>query len=245
MKKSIFLLILTAGLAWISFAQDPGAADPTQASVANPRLRWVVLDRFEDDGFWKVSMPRDHGFASLRRFEGSPITDDGFYPSWDQAFAYEEQLEINEKDDFVLGVKLEYLRRAVTHFRLIPTRPIPVPGITKQISAFVVGRNMRHRMYVVVQDFFGNQAKLYMDELKHSGWNLLTASIIADPRNPHLIQKDPNYSDREGIFIVEFLVELDPFTTYGSYYFYIDKLFAQTDLFAVDVRDNDDMPDFW
>jgi hypothetical protein len=245
MKKSIVLSIITILVSVGLFAQDPGATDPTQSSVANPRLKWIVLDRFEDDGFWQADMPRDHGFATLRRFEGSPITDDGFYPAWDSAVAYEEQIGVTEQDNFVLGVKLEYLRRAVTQFSIKPSRPIPIPGITKQIAAFVVGRNIKHRMYVIVQDFFGNRAKLFMDELKHSGWNMLTASIISDPRNPHLMQKDPHYSDREGIFITEFIVELDPLETYGSYYFYIDKLFAQTDLFAVDARDEDDMPDFW
>jgi hypothetical protein len=72
-----------------------------------------------------------------------------------------QQINVSEQDKFVLGVKLEYLRRAVTHFSLKPSRPIPIPGITKQIAAFVVGRNIKHRMYVIVQDFFGNRAKLY------------------------------------------------------------------------------------
>jgi hypothetical protein len=129
----------------------------------------------------------------------------------------------------VLGVKLEYLRRAVTQFS---HKAHAGPSLFQELLSRLPRLWLEGTSSTVCTLSFRISLAIgpssIMDELKHSGWNMLTASIISDPRNPHLMQKDPALlADREGIFITEFLIEFDPLETYGSYYFYIDKLFAR------------------
>lgn len=234
-------LTLLAGLN----AQATSAPAPTaQSEVGTPQPEYVGVDkaqqelkeisisRFEDDGFWLGSMPRDDGFISLRRFEGSPIDKK---PIEDEVAA-----GIKEDDKYVLGGKIEHLKRAVTYFKVLPIRPLAIPGITKTISLWVVGRNVKHQLYVIINDQFGNRAKVPLGDMAFSGWKKLTAAVP-----PNIRQADPRYNNKQGIMITEFLIETDPAETYGSYYFYMDDLRVVTDLFAEKNRDADDMVDFW
>ncbi len=195
---------------------------------AQQDLREVSVDKFEDDGFWQAKMPPDDGLIFLRRFEGAPA-DRKPIPG-----------DVKESDKYVLGVKVEFLHRAVTNAEIIPIRPIPIPGITKTVSIWVVGRNVNNQLYLIVTDHFGNLAKIYMGSLAFTGWKKLTAAIP-----PNIRQTDPRYNDRQGITVQELQIEFDPAQTYGSYYIYFDDLTAVVDLFAENNRDPDDMSDAW
>lgn len=212
--------------------QDVGAADPSLIGVdkAQQELKEISISKFEDDGFWKGEMMRDDGFITLRRFEGSPADK--------KPIAGETQAQLAEQDKYVLGAKIEHLHRAVTSFSISPTAPLPIPGITKTISVWVVGRNVKHQLYVLIADHFGNRAKIPLGDLAFSGWKKLTAAIP-----PNIKQSDPRYVGKSGISIESFLVETDPAETYGSYYIYFDDLRAVTDLFSENNRDADDMVD--
>jgi hypothetical protein len=212
--------------------QDIGSADPSLIGVdkAQQELKEISISKFEDDGFWAGSMMRDDGFISLRRFEGSPAEK--------KPLEGETAAQLAETDKYVLGAKIEHLHRAVTSFSISPTAPLPVPGITKTISVWVVGRNVKHQLYVILDDQFGNRAKVPMGDLAFTGWKKLTAAIP-----PNIKQVDPRYVSKTGISIRSFLIETDPAETFGSYYIYFDDLRAVTDLFTENNRDADDMVD--
>lgn len=248
MKRTTLLLAVAAFAASAAFAQSAaapagqvaatgttqgvGAADPQLIGVdkAQQELKEISVSKFEDDGFWTGQMMRDDGYITLRRFEGSPADK--------KPIAGETASQVTENDKFVLGAKVEHLHRAVTSFSVVPTQPLPIPGITKTISIWVVGRNVKHQLYVILDDQFGNRAKVPMGDLAFTGWKKLTAAIP-----PNIKQTDPRYVGKVGVSIRELLVETDPAETYGSYYIYFDDLRAVTDLFTENNRDADDMVD--
>ena len=215
-----------------SATQNAGAADPQLIGVdkAQQELKEISISKFEDDGFWVGKMMRDDGYISLRRFEGSPADK--------KPIEGETTAQLAENDKYVLGAKIEHTHRAVTSFTIEPTQPLPIPGITKTISVWVVGRNVKHQLYVLLDDNFGNRAKVPLGDLAFTGWKKLTAAIP-----PNIKQTDPRYPSKTGISIRAFQVETDPAETYGSYYIYFDDLRAVTDLFTENNRDADDMVD--
>lgn len=250
MKRSILVLaaLLAASGAFAQTAQtapaaapaptastDPstvGEADPMLigADKANPQLKEVSINKFEDDGFWSGYMSRDDGFITLRKFEGGPNAK--------QPIQGEKDAQITEPDKYVLGAKIEHLHRAVTSFTISPTRPISMPGIVKTISVWVVGRNVPHQLYAIVNDQYGNTAKIPMGSLAFTGWKKLTGVVP-----PNVKQMNPRYEGRTGLTLQSFLIETNPDDTYGSYYIYFDDLRVVTDLFIENKRDPDDMND--
>ncbi|ULQ60178.1 flagellar filament outer layer protein FlaA [Brucepastera parasyntrophica] len=244
MKKIVFsaALILFASMVFAqqtSETMNVDAANPAYIGVdsAQQVLKEVSVDKFEYEGSWTAYMSPDDGIIAARLFDGSP--------SGKQPIPDEEGMNI--PDDKVLGVKVDYLRRSYSSFTVTSVKPLPVEGITKTVSVWVVGRNFNHTLKLLLQDYWGTRFELYMGKLNHSGWKLMTVAI--PPQNPDgkngIVQKDYHYSTRLGLKIVGFKIECDPEDAYGSYYMYFDDLRAVSDLYEIDTRDPDDMYDNW
>jgi len=231
MKRALILAILVMSAA-VLFAQQDANPENLGRDTAQQQLQEVSISKFEDSGFWRVYMPIDQGLIESRRFEGSPNDK--------QPLPEEEALGIATPDDYVLGVKASFFRRGNAALYIQPIRPLQVPGITKTISMWVVGRNFNHRLNVVVADYFGNVNVLDMGKLNFSGWKRMTVAVP-----PSIVQRDYHYNDRMGLQIMGFIIEPDLMETYGTYYVYFDDLRAYTDLFAEESRDPDDMVDSW
>ena len=229
-RIALLLTILVASTGLL-FAQVDTSADIGQ-DQAQQLLQEVSISKFEDAGFWQVYMPIDQGVVESRRFEGAPALK--------EPLPEEEELGIAEPDDYVLGVKASFFRRGDAQIYVQPLRPLQVPGITKTISVWVVGRNFNHLLNVVVADYFGNVNILPMGTLNFTGWKQMTVAVP-----PSIVQQDYHYSDRMGLQILGFLIEPDMMEAYGTYYIYFDDLRAYTDLFADEYRDADDMIDSW
>ncbi len=233
MKRLVIAYIVLLLLAGSIFAQ---ATEPVPSQIgvdsAQQALQEVSVSKFEDPGFWSVSIPLDDGFASHRRFEGGPLLK--------EPIEAEVEAGIEEPDEFVLGVRVDFLRRGNTTISIAPVRPLQVPGITKTISVWVVGRNFNHRLNVVVEDFFGRRSTLPMGTLNFSGWKRLTVAVP-----PTVEQRNPHYNNQQGIQIVGFTIEPNMLEAIGTYYVYLDDLRVWTDLFSEDNRDPDDMDDGW
>jgi hypothetical protein len=222
------------------FAQDAGTGNPPAAGNPDPNatgvdtaqqnLKEISVEKFEHDGYWRSYMSYDDGYISSRLFEGNPAGK--------QAIPEEEGLNI--PDRYVLGARIDFLRRGYSTFILTPEHPISVEGITKTLSIWVAGRNYNHELKIMLQDFFGRPFELSMGKLNFQGWKQL---IVAVP--PYIVQRDYHYSNHLGIKIVGLKVECDPADTSGVYYVYFDDLRAVTDLFAENTRDPDDMEDAW
>lgn len=205
---------------------------PRSVLIRPQKLKEVSVSKFEDAGFWYSAMSMDDGIATLRRFQGSPKDK--------EPIPGEEEAGIEEQDAYVLGLKIQYFSRGPKVFGIFPVRPLPVEGVTKTISVWVVGRNFNHVLKVILEDSFGNNAEITMGKLNFSGWRKLTVAVP-----PSLKQRDYHYSNRLGVKVKGFMVETDPAESYGTYYIYFDDMRAVTDLFAEEDRDEDDMVDSW
>ncbi len=233
------MLIAVAVVPMVVVAQSAtpaavGEPNPTEIGVdtAQQKLKEVSISKFEDAGFWSASMSKDEGLVTLRRLAGSPIDK--------EPLEAEAQAGITEDDSNVLGIKVEYFKRGNSQFTLTPVRPMPVEGICKTVSVWVVGRNSPHVLKMLLSDHFGNRAEVTMGKLNFTGWKKLTVAIPTS-----IVQRDYHYNNKMGIKIEGFTIDCDPKEAYGSYYIYFDDLRATTDLFAEEHRDIDDMQDNW
>jgi hypothetical protein len=238
--KRYIVLALVFSLAGLVFAQNEvGSPDAERLGIdaAQQKLKEVSVDKFEHDGYWRSQMSPDEGFVTSRLFEGAPA---GKEPLED-----EQNLDIPDK--YVLGTRVDFIRRGHTSFTIYPLHPIPIEGITKTLSIWVVGRNYNHVLNVLIQDFFGNKYELYIGKLNFQGWKRLTVAVPpqAEDGRHGIVQRNYNYNNQMGIKIIGFRVDCDPMEAFGSYYVYFDDLRAVTDLFAEDNRDPDDMVDAW
>ncbi len=235
-KTTITTLLLLIVAVSLSYGQLTGIGEPNAEEIgvdtAQQNLREISVTKFEDAGFWYSTMPRDQGVTTLRRLPGGPLDK--------EPLVGEQEVGITEVDQYVLGMKVQYYKRGLNTFSLYPVRPLPVEGITKTLSVWVVGRNMKHVLKLVIEDFFGNRAELTMGTLNFSGWRKLTVAVP-----PSVKQRDFHYNDRMGIKVIGFIIETDPLEAFGTYYIYFDDMRAWTDLFAQESRDPDDMADVW
>ena len=239
MKKLLFVFAITfAGL--FAFAQNSAIDEPNPETIGNDSamlaLQEISLDKFEREGSWSVHMSSDYGVISSRLFEGSPAMK--------EPLAGEENSE--ESDTHVLGVKVEFFKRGVNSFYITSQRPLPIEGITKTISVWVAGRNQDHDIYVLVQDYFGHNYELYLGNLGFSGWKQMTLAVPPSPDGEHgIVQSSAYYGDKPGLRILGFRIDCNPMLARGTYYIYFDDLRAITDLFELQNRDEDDLPDNW
>jgi hypothetical protein len=242
MKKFLiiaFILLVGSFL----YAQTPereiGGQDPERLGIesAQQMLREISVDKFEHDGFWRSTMSTDEGYTTTRLFNGSPAGKEPI----------PEEEGLNLTDKFVLGTRVDFLRRGYNTFTIYPTRPIPIEGITKTVSVWVAGRNYNHELVLLVEDFFGRYYEFYMGKLNFMGWKRMTVTIPpqADDGLSGVVQRNYHYNNHMGIKVIGFRIDCDPMEAYGSYYIYFDDLRAVTDLFSEYNRDPDDMVDGW
>jgi hypothetical protein len=240
MKKLIIATVLAVAACGMMFAQNSNIDEPNPENVGNDSameaLREVSVDKFEREGSWKVHMSPDYGVITARLFDGSPAMKEPL----------EEDKDKTGEDVQVLGVKVEFFKRGVNSFYVMSERPLPIEGVTKTISLWVCGRNQDHDLYILVQDYFGNNFELYMGNLGFSGWKKLTAVVPPSYDGVHgIVQHSAYYGDRPGLRIIGFKVDCDPMLARGSYYMYFDDLRAVTDLYDMQNHDEDDMADNW
>lgn len=234
MKKSFLIVGLVFLLPTLLMAQDAEgiAAERLGKDQAQQELVEVSVSKFEDVAFWDSSMMLDDGIVTIRRFEGSPMEK--------QPIPGEESSNIQETDRYVLGSKVVFFQRGESSLSIFPVRPIPIEGITKTISVWVVGRNYNHVLKVIVADYFNQPREITMGKLNFMGWKQLTAAIP-----PRIIQDEFHFTSDRGLKLLGLKIEFDLMESYGTYYAYFDGLRAVTDLFAETYRDPDDMADGW
>jgi hypothetical protein len=251
MKKIILIALIILITGFVHAQQQPrdiGEPSPELIGIesAQQQLKEVSVDKFEHDGFWRSSMSSDDGYVTSRLFEGNPPAyDPDRNPGGKRQIPEEEGLNLQDK--FVLGTRVDFLRRGHSYFTIYPTRPIPIEGITKTISVWVAGRNFNHRLYILIQDFFGRNYEFFMGRLNFMGWQKMTVAIPPQGEDgiSGVVQRNYHYHNQMGIKIMGFRIDCDPLEARGSYYIYFDDLRAFTDLFSENNRDPDDMIDGW
>ena len=242
MKKLHFALLVVAFVAAGTVcAQSASLSDPDASAIGNDSakqaLKEVSVDRFEREGFWNVHISPDYGVMAGRLFQSNG------------ALAKEELKDDQNKqieDDHVFGVNVEFFRRGVNSFYITAERPIPIEGVTKTVSVWVCGRNMAHNIWLLVQDYNGNDFEIWLGSLEFSGWKKLTTAIPPSPDGEHgIIQQSAYHGDKPGLRIIGFRVDCNPMEARGSFYMYLDDLRAVTDLYDMQNKDDDDMMDNW
>ena len=236
--KKLLSAVLAFAVAGFVFAQNSDLSEPDPTVIGNDSakqaLREISIDKFEIEGSWNAHISPDFGVISSRLFDGSP--------SMKEPLKGEEEAE----DSKVLGVKVEFFRRGVNSFFVRSARPIPIEGVTKTVSVWVAGRNMDHEMYLLVQDYFGNNFELYMGSLGFSGWKKMTVAVPPTPDGEHGIIQQSGYNGvKPGLRILGFRIDCNPMLARGQYYIYFDDLRAVTDLYDLENRDEDDINDDW
>jgi hypothetical protein len=242
--KKFFITALFLFITGFLFAQQQqrelGTPDPDRLGIesAQQQLKEISVDKFEHDGFWRSSMSTDEGYVTTRLFSSVG-------PAGKQAIPEEDGMSI--PDRYVLGTRVDFLRRGYNTFTIYPSRPIPIEGITKTVSLWVAGRNFNHELILLIQDFFGRNYEFYMGKLNFMGWRRLTVAIPpqAEDGFSGVVQRNYHYNNQMGIKIMGFRIVCDPMEAYGNYYVYFDDLRAVTDLFSENNRDPDDMADGW
>ncbi|WGK68316.1 flagellar filament outer layer protein FlaA [Candidatus Haliotispira prima] len=235
---SFLSLILLSFANPVLFAQDAGA-DPTslEQTQAQQSIKETAIRSFEDEGFWRGYFSRDNGLIQVRtRISAGPQAK----PVLETVEGEGDDSSASE-DSHILGVRLDFKRRAIGEAYILPMRPIPIEGTVKTVSIWVAGRNSTHVLKLVVRDRFGNNAELYMGKLNFLGWKKLTATVP-----PYLKQRDFHYSNTgTGLLIESFKIETSLKDSLGTFYVYFDDLRATTDLFGTDAKDPDDPSDNW
>jgi len=238
MKKFLIITFIFFFCGYL-YAQDVGAPDAERIGIetAQQMIREISIDKFEQDGFWRSTMSSDNGYTTTRLFRGSPAGK--------QPIPEEEGLDI--PDDYVLGTRVDFLRRGYHDFTIYPIRPIPVEGIAKTVSVWVAGRNFNHELFLLIEDFFGRRYEFFMGRLNFMGWQRMVVAIPPAPADGvnGVVQGSRHRHGNFGIKITGFRIVVDPMEARGSYYIYFDDLRAETDLFTEHHRDPDDMVDGW
>jgi len=231
MRRILILALFSIAFSSLNAQDEPNAED-LPPLTAREALKEISVSKMEDAGFWKGGMSSDFGLLQLRDFDGGSISK--------EPIAAEEQSNITDPDDKVIGAKVSFIRRGVTEFSIKPIRPLPIEGITKIISVWVVGRNIGHELSLLISDSAGQKYIIPMGKLNHSGWKKMAVTIP-----PHIKQRDHHYEYRTGISIEGFVVHCEIDETYGRYYIYFDDIRAVTDFLGEELQDPDDMLDAW
>jgi hypothetical protein len=213
--------------------------DPTRVGneTSEQTISEVSVDLFDREGAWSAKMPSDEGFITSTTIDGGP---DGKtpLPQVDGAPTPE--------DTKILAVKVEFYRRGMNTFFMVPQRPLPIEGTVKQVTLWVAGRNQPHTLTLLVQDYFGHNFELPFGKLDYLGWRKQSVIIPASPDGHRgIVQSDAYGADRPGLRITGLKVTCDPEYTRGTYYIYLDDMRAVTDLYLSRNRDTDDPNDAW
>lgn len=232
MARILFIMVSLFIIVLVPFTLNAQEQDVENLQIGiqtgTQLLADIPIAHFEDADTWAAAMPIDQGLVFAMRRKGRPLEVPAIDPN------------DGTKSDYVLGVKVAFNQRGYSHFRIRPSRPIKVPGITKAVTVWICGRSFKHRMYMHVLDYKGTEMILDMGLIDFVGWKKLSIAI------PVTIEQD-NYHNTEwrGLSFSGFSILCDPADTYGLYYIYFDELRAITDVYNEEYRDEDDMQDGW
>lgn len=179
---------------------------PRGATKMNNQL----IEDFEDADLWFGGMFIDDGVIQVRKIRGGDKTLRDVDPDGSQ---------------FVLGAKINFLRRSYSEASIEPPRPIRIPGFSKKISVWVLGRNAGHKLFVVVRDMRDRVFRVPVGNLRFSGWRKMEVLI---PDDAFIDQREipglTTYYRPRGVTFEGFFIEFAPLEAIGTYYVYFDNL---------------------
>ncbi len=245
MKREVKRLFLTVllGVALILvgefnvtvFAQDqPGQPAGNQAAATNSnannrqRQTGLVVDwmnDFEDAEDWRAVATCPLEDTKIRKIPGRPnkLNDNNEYE--DIQMETTDENGVQHKTDFVLGVKTYFWDRGFDRVEVFPPNEYIVRGKAKEVKVWVLGRKMRHTLYVKLRDYRGTIHKLKVGRLDFWGWQEMSVVV------PGWLPQSASYAMLDkNLHFVSFFVESDQYEVPGTFYFYLDNFRIITDL---------------
>jgi type II secretory pathway pseudopilin PulG len=212
-------------------------------------LYLLTVENFEQAGEWRAAMPLEYGLVNLKEIQGAPLElaqkgaeqvkvppKYGNQPGGQKTY-FEEKTDEHKQ---ILGTKVSFMQRGHSWVRINPPFPINLEGLVKGFSLWVCGRNKRHHLYFVVEDFYGDEKLLDVGELNFMGWKKISMQV------PYtIVQEDFRYSFNRGLTFKGFLIRFHPMETSGRYYVYFDNLSTELSRFLEENRDKDNPLDTW
>lgn len=209
----------------------------------------ITVDTFEKAGEWRASMPIEYGIINIKEIAGAPLelankkaekvqVPPKYGSNGASAKTYFEEETDEHKQ--VLGIKISYMLRGFSWAKIEPPFPVKLEGLVKGFEIWVCGRNKKHKLNVLVKDFYGEEKLLELGSLNFIGWKKMTVQI------PYTIsQEDFRYSTNRGLSFEGFIINFNPEETSGRYYIYFDNISVELSRFLEENRDSDDPLDVW
>ncbi len=237
-KLALIILVINIFSAGIIFAQQDKNEKATE--------KVYLVDDFESGINWQVyngehSKPEWlNNDPLLSLIPGAPKNLDKKYVIDRKWYYY---LHENE-NKYCMGVKFKMNHIGDTRKFIIPIRQIALPGICKEISFYVNGRNKKLRLRVMFKDYIG-----YIHTLETSpllldfyGWKKVVITDI-DKKISQVNKFDINYKPLK---IIAFVID-NPYKKiyYKPIYFYLDNLTAKCVTYNIPSYDGDNIIDKW
>ena len=232
LKKSLILLIISIFLLPLGIVAQDMDASTIGADDSMSDVQEYILDTFESEGHWNATISNDVGYTIVKYIEGG---------------ASEKSVEKKDQDDnteitdeLVLGVRVDFLKRAWYSIFVKPDAPIEIRGVAKVFSFYAIGRMYDHRINLLFENYRGKFLRIPVGRMNFYGWQKMEVAIP-----PTVDQEDPNYPARGGLKFLGFQIDLSPMQIRGDYYVYFDDLRVQTDISAESYALPDDIDDIW
>jgi hypothetical protein len=234
----IGLISLFAGTGVIDLRAQEGKTDttaPTPAGEQKKKQDGLIIDwlnDFESCEDWRAASTCPLGDTKIRKIpgkprptndQGQPVNEDGQPGEFKNDIVDENG--ISHKNEFVLGVKTYYIDRGYDRVEVFPPNEYIIRGRAREIKMWVLGRKMRHTLFVKLRDFRGNLHNLKVGRLDFWGWREMSVIV------PGWLPQAPSYALLDkNLHFVSFFIECDRFEIPGTFYTYFDQFRIITDL---------------
>jgi len=239
MKKLLTLLALLPIIFLFT-----GATEQFLDTPRREKASVMLLDDFENSETWRIETTGVNYLTQIMKVVGCPAELRG-----------DNKNEYKTGHKFVLGAKTEFREQRAAKVRIIPPKPIIIPGHCFNVSVWEQGRNVSHKLSLEITDFKGHLHSLLLtkigdldpnvlDEkgkpkslnyanLMFKGWKKLETDI------PDFVPQGTKYSaEARFLWITAFVLEQNPNEVDGEYCVYFDDLEA-----IVQKRESLESPD--
>jgi hypothetical protein len=209
----------------------PAAAASTQSAQkqgAQKQPTGLVEDwmnDFEACEDWRATSTSPLGDTKIRKIPGKPRPLDEQGNVVETPNETTDENGITHKNENVMGIKTYVVERGFDRVEALPPNELIIRGKAKELKVWVLGRKMRHTLYVKLRDYKGRAHKIKVGRLDFWGWKELTVNIPGwIPQSPTFAMLDKN------LHFASFFVESDRYEGGGTYYLYLDNFRIVTDM---------------
>ena len=191
------------------------------SGVTQMNLVDKVLNDFDNAEDWRANATSPLGDTKIQKKIQIGSIEDIYDPT---NLTPEEKSVFVPDQNYVLGVKTYFKNMGFDRVEIKPPHNYVIKGLAKQVSVWVLGRNLNHTLYARFQDFRGKDHLVKMGTLSHFGWKKFTVSL------PGWLPQSARFSlFDQNLKFVSLVVESGFHEGYGTYYFYVDQLAMKID----------------